>query len=95
MRRGGSVQSVQSLCRRAIREGRWKSRSPGMASRETYRKAREEVQGAPEPRRTRREDASQEEAGEVLGVAPATVMRDLRFAEAWLQKEKKHRARAA
>jgi RNA polymerase sigma factor (TIGR02999 family) len=28
-----------------------------------------------------------EEAGEVLGVAPATVMRDLRFAEAWLARE--------
>ena len=28
-----------------------------------------------------------EEAGEVLGVAPATVMRDLRFAEAWLADE--------
>ncbi len=28
-----------------------------------------------------------EEAGEVLGVSPATVMRDLRFAEAWLARE--------
>ena len=28
-----------------------------------------------------------EEAGKVLGVSPATVMRDLRFAEAWLARE--------
>lgn len=28
-----------------------------------------------------------EESGEALGVAPATVMRDLRFAEAWLGRE--------
>ena len=28
-----------------------------------------------------------EEAGEVLGVSPPTVMRDLRFAEAWLARE--------
>lgn len=28
-----------------------------------------------------------EEAGEVLGVSPATVMRDLRFGEAWLSRE--------
>ena len=28
-----------------------------------------------------------EEAGEVLGVSPQTVMRDLRFAEAWLARE--------
>lgn len=35
-----------------------------------------------------------EESGEALGVAPATVMRDLRFAEAWLGREWRRRGDA-
>jgi RNA polymerase sigma factor (TIGR02999 family) len=35
-----------------------------------------------------------EESGEALGVAPATVMRDLRFAEAWLGREWRRRGKA-